>query len=219
MSSGNNGEGMGVRFVLAEWAFGLGWKSCSGRNDAEWAWVSYESSSSTELRHHACVEHCTDIVSPHLPSPRSLVRAWSLRCARSLCHWNLCLWLPRNECLASKYPRGCRSKPFLENECWLPDIAAQLPEVLPALCKTNFKSCSGICLKKIQQTKLEKRKAAVMWVNTESDHLCHAFCALFGTQPHNEVVITCLLVLVGGSSIRHRLRSWETLRNGFSALE
>lgn len=112
MSSGNNGEGMGVRFGLAECAFGLGWKSCSGRNDAEWAWVSYESSSSTELRHHACVEHCTGIISPHLPSPRSLVKAWSLGCARSLCHWNLCLWLARNECLAPKYPRGCRSNPF-----------------------------------------------------------------------------------------------------------
>lgn len=85
---------------------------------------------------------------------------------------------------------------FFENECWLPDIAALLPEVLPALCKINFKSCSGICLKKIQQTMLEKRRAAVMWVNTESDHLHHVLlCPVRHSAPrrssHHLLIDTC----------------------------
>ena len=208
MSSGNNREGTGVWFISAEWTFGIGWKSYSERNNAKWPWVSCESSSSTKLRHRACGEHCSGRVSPRPWSFGSLVSAWGYCCTRSLRHWDPCLRLPPNGCLALKYPLGSWPKSILKTSAGLPTSLQYLQKIYLRCVKLILRCFSRICLKKIQQTMLKKRAAAVIWVHAESGNLYHVLLrSMEHCQPYDKVAVACLLVFVDGSSITHRVEN------------
>lgn len=149
MSSGNNREGMGVWLILAEWAFGIGWKSYSERNNAKWPWVSYESTSSTKLQYSACREHHRDGVSPRLWSSGSLVSTQGYHCTHSLRHSDPCLRLPPNGCLASKYPLGCWPKSVLKMSAGLSTSLQYFQKFYLRCVKSILRCFSRICLKKM----------------------------------------------------------------------
>lgn len=164
-------------------------------------------------------ENIAETVSPRLWSFGSLVSTWGYRCACSLRHWDPCLWLPPNGCLASIYPLGCQPKSVLKMSAGLSTSLQYFQKFYLHCVKLILRCFSRICLTKIQQTMLEKRAAAVMWVHAESDNLYHVLLhPMECCQPYNKVAITCLVVFVSDSFIMYRVGSWETPGSQLSTL-